>query len=237
MRYKSTMSTYLNPDIEYLFNVDLMEYDCQDAGFSIIKQFNLLDDSTIRQLEGMDKMERHIQVGKLQGSDKEFSKRFMNKFAEVRNLFITMNDLTDNDIISVKRDAIFTTKECKRTNFGKVKFRIKNQYSSYLRFPENRNLEIYYADDKIDIKGMGDMAIDRHRIYLIEFIRTLINYIEEQNASAGHRFFMNFIKKYKSSELEEEYYIEFNNVSRKIDPMFNFKELLIPLAEIMMKEL
>ena len=31
-------TTYLNKDIDYLFNIDIREYDLKDAGFSIIKQ-------------------------------------------------------------------------------------------------------------------------------------------------------------------------------------------------------
>ena len=237
MRYKSSMSTWLNPDIEYLFNVDLIEYDCKDAGFRIIQQFSLLDDATIRKLEGMEKKERHIAVGKIQGENKDFSKRFMDKFAEVRNIFITTNDLTDNDIISVKRDAIFSTKSCKRLNFGKIRFRAKNTYSSYIRFPENRNLEFYYGEDHFDIKGMSDVSIDRHRLYMIEFIRNIIPYIENQTKVSAYRYVTNFITKYKQSELEDEYYIEFNNMSRNTDPMFNYTRVIIPLVEIMLKEL
>ena len=237
MGYKSSMSTWLNPDIEYLFNVDLYEWDCMDAGFSIIQQFHLLDDDTIRSLQSLEKLPRHIEVGKMQGRDKEFSKRFMEKFAEVRNVFITTNDLSDNDIVSVKRDAIFTTKNCKRVNFGKVRFRAKNTYSSYIRFPEIRNLEFYYAEERFDIKGMGEVSIDRHRLYMIEFLRTMVRYIENQDRSAGRRFLINFIEQYKSSALDEEYYIEFNNMSKEINPLFNYQNVIVPIVELVEKEL
>lgn len=236
MGYKSSMSTWLNPDIEYLFNVDLYEWDCMDAGFSIIQQFHLLDDKTIQHLRSLDKLPRHIEVGKIQGRDKDFSRRFMEKFAEVRNIFITTNDLTDNDIVSVKRDAIFTTKNCTRVNFGKVRFRAKNLYSSYIRFPEIRNLEMYYGENNYDIKGMGEVSIDRHRLYMIDFLRTMIQYIENQDRS-GRRYLMNFIEQFKRSELDDGYYIEFNNMSKEMNPLFNYQHVIIPIVELVEKEL
>src|SRR5699024_841373 len=116
-------------------------------------------------------IQRHIQVGVLQRDDKEFSKRLTDKFTEVRALFMMMNQLKDDSIISVKKDAIYTIGKVKRTTFGKVKFMEKNHYSSYIRFPDITNLELYYGENGIDVKGMGDAAVNRHRLYMLEFLR------------------------------------------------------------------
>ena len=40
-------SIYLNRDIDYLFNSEIIEYDIQEAGFNIIKYFKLLSESEI----------------------------------------------------------------------------------------------------------------------------------------------------------------------------------------------
>lgn len=236
MGYNPSKSTWLNPNIEYLFNDDIIEYDIHDAGFSLIQQYQLLPPEKIKELERIPKgIQRHIQVGVLQRDDKEFSKRLTDKFTEVRALFMMMNQLKDDSIISVKKDAIYTIGKVKRTTFGKVKFMEKNHYSSYIRFPDITNLELYYGENGIDVKGMGDAAVNRHRLYMLEFLRKSIKSIEEQDSSVKRKF-MRFFNQYKFDELDEEFYIEFNNVSRDQNKLFNYTNLLIPLLKIIMRE-
>ena len=150
-----------------------------------------------------------------------------------------MNQLKDDSIISVKKDAIYTIGKVKRTTFGKVKFMEKNHYSSYIRFPDINNLELYlelyYGENGIDVKGMGDAAVNRHRLYMLEFLRKSIKSIEEQDSSVKRKF-MRFFNQYKFDELDEEFYIEFNNVSRDQNKLFNYANLLIPLLKIIMRE-
>lgn len=235
--YDYKKSTWLNPNIEYLFNADIIEYDMKDGGFSLIKQFNLLPQEKIKELERIDKgIMRHIEVGKLQRENKEFSKALNDKFAEVRRIFIASNEITDNDIISVKKDAIFTTKPCKRVNFGKVHFADKNHYTSYIRFPNINNIEIYYGDNGIDVKGMGDIAVNTHRLYLIEFLKKTIDMIENKDPRVK-RYICKFISDYKFNNLgSETYYLEFNNKSRDFNALFNYKNLLIPIVQIVQRE-
>lgn len=235
--YDYKKSTWLNPNIEYLFNADIIEYDMKDGGFSLIKQFNLLPQEKIKELERIDKgIMRHIEVGKLQRENKEFSKALNDKFAEVRRIFIASNELTDNDIISVKKDAIFTTKPCKRVNFGKVHFADKNHYTSYIRLPNINNIEIYYGDNGIDVKGMGDIAVNTHRLYLIEFLKKTIDMIENKDPRVK-RYICKFISDYKFNNLgSETYYLEFNNKSRDFNALFNYKNLLIPIVQIVHRE-
>lgn len=236
MGYNPSKSTWLNPNIEYLFNDDIIEYDIHDAGFSLIQQYQLLPPEKIKELERIPRgIQRHIQVGVLQRDDKEFSKRLTDKFTEVRALFMMVNQLKDDSIISVKKDAIYTIGKVKRTTFGKVKFMEKNHYSSYIRFPDITNLELYYGENGIDVKGMGDAAVNRHRLYMLEFLRKTIKSIEEQDSSVKRKF-MRFFNRYKFDELDEEFYIEFNNVSRDQNKLFNYANLLIPLLKIIMRE-
>ena len=236
MGYNPSKSTWLNPNIEYLFNDDIIEYDIHDAGFSLIQQYQLLPPEKIKELERIPRgIQRHIQVGVLQRDDKEFSKRLTDKFTEVRALFMMMNQLKDDSIISVKKDAIYTIGKVKRTTFGKVKFMEKNHYSSYIRFPDITNLELYYGENGIDVKGMGDAAVNRHRLYMLEFLRKSIKSIEQQDSSVKRKF-MRFFNQYKFDELDEEFYIEFNNVSRDQNKLFNYANLLIPLLKIIMRE-
>lgn len=234
--YNPNKQTWLNPNIEYIFNAEIIEYDMQDAGFSLIRQFKLLPDSKIRELSSIPKgTERHVAIGKLQRDDKAFSEALTAKFAEVRKVFIATNDIKDDDIISVKKDAIFTIGQQQRLKFGVVQFIAKNYYSSYIRFPLINDLEIYFSSDKMDLKGMGDNAVNRHRLYMISFLRKMISMIESHDQSSK-RYIKKFIDNYKYHNLDEEYYIEFNNVSRNLDKIGNYNNVLIPLVQIVMKE-
>lgn len=235
--YHPSKTTWLNPNIEYLFGDDIIEYDIRDAGFNIIKHYRLLPDDKISELELMGKgIKRHIEIGKIQGSNKEFSNRLLEKFTEVRSIFLSTNNITDDNIISVKKDAIYTIGRCNRLKFGNIEFVPKNSYTSYIRFSSINNLEIYYSSDTMDIKGMGDHAINRHRLYMFDFIRSTISMIEN-NESRAKRNIIKFINDYKQQNLDEEYYVEFNNMSRDLNPVFNYKNIIIPLVKIILKEI
>lgn len=237
MGYTPDKSLYYNPNIEYLFNNEIIEYDIRDAGFSIIKEFKLLPDEKIRELERLPKgFERHVAIGKLQRDDKVLSKALSNKFAEARMAFITTNNLNDSDILSVKKDAIFVIGTVQRTKFGVIEFMMKNSYSSYIRFSDVNNLEIYYHDNEFDIKGMSDDSVNKHRLWMLEFLRKIIPMIENKDIRIK-RFMIKFLNEYKTLSLDDEYYLEFNNLSSKINPIFNYQKIIIPLMQIIAREL
>lgn len=237
MAYNPKQTTWLNPNIEYLFDENITEWDIQDAGFSLIKQFNLLPEEEIKRLSKLEKGKpRHIEVGKLQRDNKEFAEALNNAFAEARKIFIQTNNLSDDNIISVKKDAIFTTGNINRVKFGQVIFSPKHTYSSYLRFSNIHNIEIYYSDQGMDFKQINDDVIKRHRIYTVEFLKKFIQKMESKDPSIK-RFMMNYIMNYKSLEMDEEYYLEFNNKSNNINPLFNYREIIIPLLSIINKEI
>jgi hypothetical protein len=234
--YNPRTMTWMNPSIEYLFNKDIIEYDMKDASLNIIKQYSLLDGETIRNISNMEKMKRYITLGKMQRDNKDFSIALQNKFAELRESFLNANKLTNNNIISVKNDAIYTIDSVSHTKFGSIEFIQKNKYTSYIRFTDNSNIELYYNIDGIDIKGMGDSAINRHRIYMLSFIKKVIGYLEEKSISVK-RYLKNFIDDYKNDRLDEEFYLEFNNLSKDFNKVFNYQKLIIPIVQITIKEI
>lgn len=236
MDYNAQKSVWFNDNIQYLFDSEIIEYDISDAGMSLIKEYKLLPDDEIKRLLNIEKgFNRHKEIGLLQKYNSEFSKQLANRFADIRYLFINTNNLSDEDIISVKKDAFFIIGNVKKTKFGKIEFKSKNSYSSYIRFINIQNLEIYYSDSKYDIKGIGDRALNRHRLYLLNFIISIIKGIENKSTSVKRKF-INFINDYKAMKLDDEYYLEFNNKSIDINPIFNYKNILIPLSQILLRE-
>ena len=234
--YTPSKMSWLNPNIEYLFDDTIIEYDMKDAGLTIIRHYNLLDKNQIDRLLLLEKNDRNRAVGLIRRHNKEFSNALSEKFAEMRALFISANNITDNQIISVKNDAIYTIGEMKKLKFGKVEFSGKNVYSSYIRFVDNMNIEIYYSEDNIEVKGIGEIGVNKHRLYMVNFISTIISYIES-NSSYIKRYMKTFIDDYKSDKLDIGYYLEFNNNSSSVDKVYNYQKVIIPLTQIILKEL
>lgn len=236
MLYNPSKSIWKNPNIEYVFNDEIIEYDIRDAGFSLIKQHKLLPESEIMKLEIMGKGDaRHIAIGKLQGANRQLAAGLNEKFTEIRSIFINSNNLTDDRIISVKKDAIYTIGACSRLKFGMIEFVPKNVYSSYIRFPTIQNMELYYSDTTLDVKGMSDSSVNKHRLYMISFLNKIISMIEDNNNQAK-RFIVKFIDEYKHHELDDEYYIEFNNMSKEWNPTFNYMNVIVPIVQIILRE-
>ena len=235
-RYHPSKINWYNPNVEYIFDYDICEYDMKDAGMSIIVNHKLLDDDTIHSLMGSSKKERNVAVGKIRGKDKVFSSIFSEKFTEMRQLFISTNSLKDDDIICVKNDAIYTIGTCQYTSFNGIEFVLKNSYSSYIRFTENSDIEIFYRNNSSDVKGINESNINKHRLYIMEYINKTISMIESKNQSVKRHTRL-FVDKYKTLKMDEGYYLEFNNMSQTINPIFNYQKVIIPLVQIIMKEI
>jgi len=236
MSYTPDKSLYFNPDIEYLFNAEIIEYDLQSAGLSLIREYRLLPPEKITSLEKLDKQERNIVIGKLQRDQAGFSRTLLDKFTLARQTFLTENSIADDRIISVRKDAIFTVGRCDRTVFGELHFTERNEYSSYVRFSRNGNLEAYYSDSGVDIKGIGEMGLSKHRLYLLIFLRKVIGMIEGKNQTLK-RYLRTFVDDYKSGKLDDGYYLEFNHVSQVLNQLFNYQRLIVPLVQIAVEEL
>ena len=100
---------WINPNISYMFSKTITEYDMREAGFSLIREYQLLPKSEIDHLRRMNKEERHVKIGKIQRDQSGFTKILMEAFADARQEFYAMNHLSKDDIISIKKDAICTS--------------------------------------------------------------------------------------------------------------------------------
>ena len=183
----------------------------KSAGLSLIKEFQLLPKKTIKKLDDIyDKEKRNKEIGLLERNNKELVEKKKIAFQVVREEFLKANQLEDNEVISIKKDAIFTTREVPHTTFGEyIVFQKKNQYSSYLRVGK-RKMELYYNSDKIDVKGIGDENVELHEDGMLVFYKTFIRKMEIEKPESVLRYLRTFIDQYKKIELPVEYYREFN---------------------------
>ena len=243
-------TTYLNKDIDYLFNMDIREYDLKDAGFSIIKQYRLLPKDKIDYLSKMDKTNRKIEIGMLRKYSKTFSDDLSKGFIEARKTFFSANDLTDDDILSVKNDAIFVIKKQCQGQFGELDFRVKNEYLGYLYL---NKIEFYYSalTDRVDVKGIDDELVELHRNHMIDFFKDVFSMKIYSERKVFIKFLTDFIKAYRRLDLELEYYRELSQDSlysiyidgekslirdidsdEGLDITYNYFKYLVPIANI-----
>ena len=223
----------------------------KDAGFNIIKEHKLLPDEVIAELEPLPKKDRNIKIGKLRYKYKTL-KEMDNWFTKYRIMFAEANNLHDEDILSVKKDAIFVKKYCYVLEFDElIKFVEKNIYSAYLYIDEKK-LEFYYNKTDIHVKGISNEVLSRHEGYLLVFVKEFIRRLS-QDDSIARRYLIEFINSYKKRQLSIGYYRQFDQMSLyKIivggklvdaenvedisicDISYNYMNIIVPLLDMVM---
>lgn len=221
---------------------DIYEYDMKRGGLSIIKEKKLLPLDEINKIESMPKREGDIYVGNLERTNHFLRDEKKEGFKEYRLKLGEANNLTDDDIISVKKDAIFTRKYCSITQFGKfIEFREKNHYDAFVQIPKPSNLELYWdsSDGRIDVKGITDAKVAMHRDYLLKEISNVIRKVAQYDNIGAKKSLVKFMNDYKMRRLHPGYYRELNPMSdllydeyAQFDIVFNYLNILVPLLNI-----
>lgn len=209
--YERTL--YLNKDIDYLFNCEIREYDMHRAGLSLLKEFKLVDTATLSRLEGLEKEVCNKEIGMLQRNVQGLAQAMNESFVLARKMFFEANNIEDQDVLAIKKDAIFILKKlCEHTTFGNINFRVKNQYLGYLYINKT---EFYYKDPDTDleVKGLGDEAPKLHKDYMLDFIKDLFTMALHSDRKRVIYFLTDFIKAYRHNELDYNYYRELNESS------------------------
>ena len=201
----------VNPNIPYLFNTEIFEYDMKEGGFSLIREFKQLPKNKIDYLNSIStKNERKVQIGNYQREDPAFKKLHTESFATARKMFFIANDIKDdNQVIAIKKDAIMMNRRCRETKVGDyINFREKNKYTSYIRLSDK--LEFYYNPHQLDIKGLSDDLYEKHQNGMIKFFNTFFKKMETDDEIHTIDFLRNFITDYKLYNLDLDYYRTFD---------------------------
>ena len=198
-----------NRDYPFIYNNEIIEWDIKSANTSLMSYYNLQPEKVIQKLASMAKSQREIAVGKLMKKDKDFSKNLEESFNKIIQEFMDANQLSWDDIVAVKKDAVFVKNhKITHSNFGSVNFIPKNQYQHVLLLPK---YEIYLSPSKIDVKGIPDEKLIYHKDGMIDFISTTMEIAS--NYSKLQSFFKEYVYAYKYKELEFDSYREFNSDS------------------------
>ena len=195
-----------NRDYPFIHNNEVIEWDIKSANTSLMSYYQLQPDDIVDKLASMAKSQREIAVGKLMRKDKEFSRALEESFNKIINEFMEANNLTWDDIVSVKKDAVFVKNHgILKHDFGAVHFIPKNQYKHVLLLPK---YEIYISNEGIDVKGIPNEKLELHKEGMLEFIKTALDTADD--FIAMQKFFKEYVQAYKRKELEFDAYREFN---------------------------
>lgn len=246
---------YLNKEIDYLISTEIIEYDMVSAGLNICKEFKLLPEQDIEELSQLPKNVRVVRLGLLQKQNKGLVREMNEGFKKARQLFFEANELKNEEVLSIKKDAIFVTRRCRVREFGNIKFEQKNIYTSYYRL---NKMEFYFNNRTgIDVKGIQDDLLKLHEKYMLKFLHRFFYMNETSNRKNIIKFLNEFTYEYKTRELPLGFYRELNRestfrtnekingdciglmeVTRKdfnmIDISYNYFKYLVPLINILM---
>lgn len=215
---------------DFCFNTQITEYDIQSAGLSILYASGALNEQKARELENMPKSSRVVEIGMMIRENPEYQKIISSGLINARQNFIEKNQLTEADIICIKKDAIFTTKKCNVLNVNGIHFRAKNKWRSYLKIGK---IEFFFQDKlKYQINGLGTMATDFHKDGMIKTIVDIIDRVSNGDRSV-RSIVMNFISQYKDGKLPSSYYHAFKSDPTQQDELYNYQQVIIPLMQVL----
>lgn len=153
-------NNYLGP-MTYLKNQKVTEYDMESAGLNILTDLGHIDLDLRANLMNMSKTDRNIAVGNILKGNKFLVEELERGFAQARQVFLEENQIAPEDIVSIKKDAIFILGEyvISTTQLSEhLKIRPKEVYDYYLRVDK---FEFYYnsTTGNLDVKGFSKAAV------------------------------------------------------------------------------
>lgn len=214
--------------ISYLINHKIYEYDISKANINILLYKGVLDINEYNRIYNLPRINRQKEIGIMILKDRNIEKIINSGIIEMREKFLLSNNISDNDILSCKNDAIFViNKVPSYTKFDNVEFKLKNTYTSFYKTP---NYEFYYLNDsmngdRLDVKGINDEKLLLHKDYMIDFCKALFNTVD-YNINDAVLMVRNFYREFMNNNLDIGYYRNFDPDSLfKINIMGNIYDV------------
>lgn len=202
---------YTNKTSPLITHSSIIEWDIRSGNTSMMREYQLAPENLISKIEKMNKNERVKTVG-IMMKKKDFSKALEESFNDAMKRFIKVNQIEEDEIVSIKRDAIYLrAKEPKLTQLGDhITFRPKGSYVAFLLM---NGYEFYLkSTGTFDIKGISDELIPLHENGLLDFIKTFLQDFDYDTIGLN-QYCKEFVSVYKRKELPFDYYREFDNTS------------------------
>lgn len=214
--YKCTNYT---ADINYIISQYIREYDIEKANINILYKYGVIDIDTYNRLYIRERMERQIYIGNMIRDNPKINEVLEKGLLEARKMFLESNNIDESEVLSIKKDAIYIINKIpKYTEFGNIKFRNKNTYTSFYKL--DKHIELYYYLDAIngeeilDVKGISDDLLYLHESYFLEFLKVCFESAQVEEPRDTLDIIINFYNQYINLELDTGYYREFNSYSK-----------------------
>lgn len=141
------------------------------------------------------------------------SKKLKEGIEQARKWFITANNIPEDNILSIKNDALFVIEnKALHTSFSCVNFVVKNEYTSYYHL---RKYEFYFNKKVLDVKGIGDDSLELHKEYMLDLLSYIFDIAEDVGGILeAIKFLRKIMVTYSERKLPLGYYREFNPRSK-----------------------
>lgn len=201
---------YLNKNISLIRDINIREYDIKSAGLNILHNLKVFTDEEYNNLLNMEKYNRNYLIGKFLQANPKYNTVMMDEFINIRKKFFELNNLEDDDVLSIKKDSIVTLdKECDNLIFDNYEFISKEEYNIYLQFNKK---EFYYNKytKELNVKGYSKETKEFQKNYYFKLLTNLFDNIKDKDEI--FRILVNFKNDLLFYNLPIEYYkdIDFN---------------------------
>lgn len=209
---------YYNPNIPFVLSTFIREYDMSKSNISILRYKGFLDEEGYNYYDSLPKIERQVQIGNILRDNREVINILKSGMIEIRNKFILENNLTPENVLSIKNDAFFIVDKIPSiTIFDGVEFKRKNTYTSFYKVLKQ---EYYYSFEKINqfeylhVKGISDDKVAIHEKYFLDLLKELFFSAETEPIEETIKLLSVIYESYIKKDLGVEYYREFNPISK-----------------------
>lgn len=196
--------------LQYCIATNIYEYDIQKANINVLYSLGKIDIHQYNAFMNMTRMQRQVTIGKMIRDDNVLYKELAAGIIEYKKKLFIANDIQEAEVMSIKNDAVFTTRILNITEFDNIKFVLKNSYTSFIKL---KSLEVYFRSDQIngiyviDVKGIKDELLELHTPMIYK-ICDILYLIESGDIVYAMQECNNFYTDYISRKLPVSFYRE-----------------------------
>lgn len=196
----------------------IVEYDMSKANINALLSRGIINKELYDKLYNANKQYREVYIGNMIKNNENIYKEIQAGIIEAKKLFVEANNIIDEEIFSIRNDAIYILSDRQmKQKFDNYYFVKKNIYTFFFRFYNNK--EWYYRFDQlsnndiIDIKGINNESLLYHQGFFLKFLADVSYSIQRSSIEDTLELVNDFYEDYINRRLDIRYYREFNNMS------------------------
>ena len=198
----------------------IYEYDIEKANISVLLDSGHISKEYYDWLYKQDRMVRQVIIGKMEKENHAITKAKQYGIEKAKHQLFQANAIQDAEVLAIKNDAVFVTRELTNLEFNHVKFSLRNHYTMYMKV---FRCELYYLyditteEEILDVKGINDEVLQLHKYYLIDFLKELFCTYQVDGVIEAISLLQRFYHAYMTRSLDLEYYRDINTGNFLLD--------------------